>query len=64
MIREMEGLKALSAAAASNRTAWDYYRGGMGKLGDFTTVTYPSIEVLCSGTDASHDITLFMIKTG
>lgn len=54
----------LSVNAATARTAWDYYRGGMGQLGTFTTVTYPTMQVLCNGTDASHDVTWEIVRIG
>jgi hypothetical protein len=52
----------VSVTSAGNRPNWEYYRGGMGQLGTFTTVTYPTIQVLCNGTDASHDITLSIVR--
>lgn len=54
----------LSVGSAGIRTAFDYYRGGMGTLGMFTTTTYPTLQVLCSGTDAAHDVVLSIVKVG
>lgn len=54
----------LSINSFGNRTAFDYYRGGMGKLGEFTTVTYPIMQVLCNGADAAHDVTWEIVRIG
>ena len=52
----------LSINALSNRTAWDYPRGGMGKIGEFTTITYPIMQVLCSAADNSHDVLWHIVR--
>lgn len=52
----------LSVNAFGLRTGWDYYRGAMGLLGTFTTVTYPTLQVLCNGADAAHDVTISIIR--
>ena len=54
----------LSVNNPGQRTAWDYYRGALGLLGTFTTVTYPTLQVLCSGADAAHDVTFTIIRIG
>lgn len=54
----------LSQVSLANITEPSYYYGGWGKLGTFNTYTYPNVEVLCNGADASHDVVMNMIKVG
>jgi hypothetical protein len=54
----------LSLQTGWNRTAWDYYRGAMGMLGTFTTVTYPTIQILSTAADVGCDVTLTIIRIG
>jgi hypothetical protein len=54
----------LSITSLGNMTDASYYFGGWGSLGQFNTVAYPFIEVLCNAADAVHDIVMNMIKTG
>lgn len=54
----------LSITGLGNMTEPSLYYGGWGAWGTFNTYTYPNLEVLCNGADASHDVTIFMIKTG
>jgi hypothetical protein len=53
----------LSMTSLTNMTDPSYYYGGWGLLGQFNTTAYPAVEVFCNGADASHDITLTMIRT-
>jgi hypothetical protein len=41
-----------------------YYYGGWGVLGKFVTYAFPLLEVLCAGTDGSHDFVMNLIKVG
>lgn len=52
----------LSMNAATNIGEPSYYFGGWGKLGEFNTTAYPTWEVLCNGADASHDVTMTMVR--
>ena len=52
----------LSLTSLTNITDPTYYFGGWGALGQFDTTVYPFIEVLCNGTDASHDLVMNMVK--
>jgi hypothetical protein len=54
----------ISMTSLGNIADPSMYYGGWGSFGSFNTYTYPSVQVLCNGADASHDITMFMIKTG
>jgi hypothetical protein len=54
----------ISQTALTNISDPSVYYGGWGSFGSFNTYTYPSVQVLCNGADAAHDITMFMIKTG
>jgi hypothetical protein len=52
----------ISTTGVANRTAWDYYRGAMGRLGTFTTTTYPILQTLCVSADTTHDVTYFIVR--
>lgn len=52
----------LSLTSLGNMTDPSYYIGGWGKLGQFTTTAYPAIEVLANAADASHDLTMTMVR--
>jgi hypothetical protein len=51
-----------SLTSLTNVSFPDYYYGGMGALGKFTTTTLPFVEVYCNAADAAHDIVLNMVK--
>ena len=52
----------ISTTSLGNLSEPSYYYGGWGKLGTFNTYTYPTIEVLCNGADAAHDVVMNMIR--
>lgn len=53
----------LSQAALTNITEPSVYYGGWGTFGSFNTYTYPSLQVLCNGTDSAHDVVMNIVKT-
>jgi hypothetical protein len=52
----------LSVNAVSNISEPSLYYGGWGAWGQFTTTTFPTLQVYVNGTDSSHDVNMFMIK--
>lgn len=54
----------LSVQAVTNITDPTYYQGGWGALGYFDAPVFPFLEVLCTAADASHDVTMNMVKIG
>jgi hypothetical protein len=54
----------LSVTSLGNLTDRDWYRGGMGMLGKFSTVTYPIPQVLCNAADNAHDILISFVRIG
>lgn len=52
----------LSLTSLTNIGWPEYNIGGMGKLGQFTTTTYPTWEILAGAADAAHDVMFNMIR--
>lgn len=52
----------LSLTSLGNIGWPEFNQGGMGKMGQFTTTTYPNWEVLCSTADTAHDVLFNMIR--
>ena len=53
----------LSVESLSDMTDHGYYYGSWGRLGSFTTYTFPQIEVWTNIVSAAHDVTLNIIRT-
>lgn len=54
----------LSMVSLQNIGEPSYYYGGWGKLGEFVTYSYPTVEVLTDLADSAHDLVMCMIKIG
>jgi len=54
----------IGISSVANRNNWQDYAGRMGVWGVFNTLSYPRLQVLCDGADASFEEYIRVVRVG